>query len=140
MLKNPSSLNLFMMSQTEPLVGKRVSQRRSQRLLLRVPVVAQRQSKGAALAPETTETLAVNAHGALILLAPPAEEGEQLSVKNIKTDEEQICRVVYLGQIEGGRLQVGIEFKTPAPQFWRVSFPPEDWGPSTKGTAPVLNG
>jgi hypothetical protein len=24
---------------------------------------------------------------------------------------------------------VGIEFDEPAPRFWRVAFPPEDWSP-----------
>jgi hypothetical protein len=71
--------------------------------------------------------LAVNAHGALILLAPPVDAVEQILIKNERTDESQLCRVVYQGLMESGRLQVGVEFITPSPNFWRVSFPPEDW-------------
>jgi hypothetical protein len=52
--------------------------------------------------------LAVNAHGALILLTPPVEENEQLSLKNKKTGEAQQCRVVYLGSTESGRIQAGV--------------------------------
>jgi len=126
-----------MMSQSEPATGKRPPHRRSQRLLLRVPVVAHRQSESTPAA-ETTETLAVNAHGALILLAPPVEEGERVSVKNTMTGEERMCNVVYLGLIESGRLQVGIEFTDPSPQFWQVAFPPEDWGSSAKSSRPEV--
>jgi len=115
------------MPQPESPSTKNLSKRRSQRLLLRVPVQARRKVKGADVPPDDTETLAVNAHGALVLLIPPAEEGEHLLLQNLMTKEEQICRVVYLGQTEGRRLQVGVEFISPAPHFWPVVFPPEDW-------------
>jgi hypothetical protein len=135
LLKERSSPNLFLMPQSDPTTGKRVSGRRSQRLLLRVPVEAQRK-QGSDSTPENTETLAVNAHGALILLVPPVEEGDRVSLKNKMTGEEQLCSVVYLGLIEAGRLQVGIEFTQPSPQFWQVVFPPEDWNTSTKNIRP----
>jgi hypothetical protein len=80
--------------------------------------------------------LAVNAHGALVLLTPPVEDAEQILIKNPRTSEEQLCRVVHQGLIEAGRLQVGLEFLTPAPNFWRVSFPPEDWATSIKDSKP----
>ena len=124
------------MGPSELNTGKKPPQRRSQRLLLRVPVEAQRQLTGQERPPEMTETLAVNAHGALILLAPPVEEGDRVSLKNKMTGEELLCSVVYLGLIEGGRLQVGIEFTKPSPQFWQVAFPPEDWNAPSKGTRP----
>jgi hypothetical protein len=129
---NSPFLKLLQMVQSEPTVGKRPPHRRSQRLLLRVPVVAQRQGAGTPPAMENTETLAINAHGALILLVPPVEEGDRLSVKNTMTGEERVCSVVYLGQPEGGRVQVGIEFTDPSPKFWQVVFPPEDWGSAAK--------
>jgi hypothetical protein len=101
-----------------------------------VPVEAQRRVAGSDRPAETTETLAVNAHGALILLAPPVEEGDRVSLKNKMTGEELDCSVVYLGLIEGGRLQVGIEFTKPSPQFWQIAFPPEDWSASARGVRP----
>lgn len=114
------------MPQPEQTASKKISQRRSQRLLLRVQVVAQRRFGQADSKPEPTETLAVNAHGALILLSPPVEEIEQILIKNTKTNEDQMCRVVYLGSMEADRLQVAVEFTTASPNFWRVAFPPED--------------
>ncbi|HUK32198.1 MAG TPA: PilZ domain-containing protein [Candidatus Acidoferrum sp.] len=116
------------MPPTETIPNKKVAQRRSQRLLLRVQVVAERPQEKGQAKNEDTETLAVNAHGALILLSPPVDENEQISLKNKKTGETQPCRVVYLGQTESGRMQVGVEFTKPSPQFWRIVFPPEDWG------------
>jgi len=124
------------MPQPDQNAKKNISQRRSQRLLLRVQVVAQRRAGQPNSKAETTETLAVNAHGALILLAPPVEEIEQILITNTRTKEEQMCRVVYLGLTEAGRLQVGVEFTSPSPNFWRVAFPPEDWASYGKETRP----
>jgi hypothetical protein len=115
------------MPQPEVIVNKKIAQRRSQRLLLRVLVLAERRVNGGESKQEDTETLAVNAHGALILLTPPVEENEQISLLNKKTGETQACRVVYLGSTESGRIQAGVEFTKPSPHFWRIVFPPEDW-------------
>jgi len=49
-------------------------------------------------------------------------DGEMLVLTNPLTQEEQECRVVYLGEpLEKGQ-RVGIEFLTPAPRFWGVEF------------------
>jgi hypothetical protein len=101
-------------------------QRRSQRLLLRVPIELRRASAGKSVI-ERTSTLAVNAHGALILLTPPVEDGEMLALKNASAREEHQCHVVYVGPTESGKTQVGIEFLTPAPHAWGIVFPPENW-------------
>ena len=125
------------MPQPDPIARKGINQRRSQRLLLRVQIVAERRAGQADTKSEATETLAVNAHGALILLSPPVEDIEQILIKNPRTSEEQMCRVVHQGLTEGGRLHVGVEFLTPSPNFWRVSFPPEDWATSIRDARPA---
>jgi hypothetical protein len=122
------------MPKTDVITNKKIAQRRSQRLLLRVQVLVERQLAGGQSKNEDTETLAVNAHGALILLAPPVEEHGQLSLTNKRTGELQICKVVYLGPTESGKIQVGVEFTQPSPQFWRIVFPPEDWASFGKET------
>jgi len=53
--------------------------------------------------------------------------GDRLTLRNIATREEQDCRVVYLGEKQGGRTEVGLRFKTAAPQFWALEHPPRDW-------------
>jgi hypothetical protein len=109
--------------------GPESSRRRSQRVILSLPVTvrtADGVAKDAAF-EESTQTLIVNAHGALIALAGKVEKAQILRLTNRATKEVQLCHVVHLGPLSGGKAQVGIEFKSPAPDFWRIAFPPEDW-------------
>jgi hypothetical protein len=76
---------------------------------------------------EETHTLIVNLHGALILLAGKVIRGQKLRMKNRATQEEQLCQVASLGSKADGKTQVGVEFLKPSPDFWQISFPPEDW-------------
>jgi len=78
---------------------------------------------------EQTETLAINAHGALILLENKVTSGATIVMRHKRTEEEQECHVVFLGPLRSGRAEVGLEFSVPRPLFWRVAFPPEDWTP-----------
>lgn len=68
--------------------------------------------------------ISVNAHGGLIALAANVQEGQTILVVNRNTREEQECRVVYLGSLQDGKWRVGVEFVHPAPDFWRIHFPP----------------
>src|SRR5579862_8962001 len=101
-------------------------QRRSRRLLLRVAVEVTRKAPNGESYVEQSATLAINAHGALIVVKPPVAEGDQFIIKNVKTTESQPCRVVYLGDQTPDGLQVGIEFLQPSPQMWAIVFPPDD--------------
>jgi hypothetical protein len=103
--------------------------RRSQGILLSVPVLVQAGAAEEQPCVEETQTLVVNAHGALIALTMKVEFGQALRVKNRKSQEEQQCRVAFLGSVHLGKTQVGVEFVEPAPQFWHINFPPEDWTP-----------
>lgn len=78
---------------------------------------------------EATHTLVINAHGALIGLAHPVEVGQQIILKNPKSQEMQACRVVHSGTAVSGKTHVGVEFLRPAPNFWQIAFPPDDWKP-----------
>jgi len=78
---------------------------------------------------EFTETLAINAHGGLVLLAARLTSGSAVQVRHNKTEEEQECHVAFLGPVRGGKAEIGLEFTAPRPTFWRVAFPPEDWTP-----------
>jgi hypothetical protein len=70
---------------------------------------------------ETCETVVVSAHGALILLKHEIDDGEMLVLTHPETQEEQECRVVYLGE-PADRQRVGVEFLTPAPRFWGLDL------------------
>lgn len=97
------------------------------RVLLSVPVVACGELSDGKKFEEETRTLLVNAHGALIALTTPLKPNHQITLSHKISKEEQLCKVVYLGNVQGAKRQIGIEFVNPSPQFWRIDFPPEDW-------------
>jgi hypothetical protein len=102
--------------------------RRSGRVFHRVRVQAQGRTHDRKKFKETCETVVVNAHGGLLVLKHEVSDGEMLVLTNPLTQEEQECRVVYLGDLAEKGQRVGIEFLTPAPHFWGVEFSNE---PST---------
>lgn len=105
------------------------ARRRSQRVLMQIALRLQGVDAQGQKFEEYTETLAINAHGALVLLSARVTSGGAIQMKNVKTEEEQECHVVFLGPVRGGKAEVGLEFAVPRPAFWRVTFPPEDWSP-----------
>jgi len=76
---------------------------------------------------DPTRAIVLSAHGCLITLSESVGLGERLILRNVANREEQDCRVVYLGEKQGGRTEVGLCFKTAAPQFWGLERPPRDW-------------
>jgi hypothetical protein len=102
-----------------------LNRRKTQRVLLRVPVRVSQHTGASQF--EETHTLALNAHGALILLSASVGKGQRLELLNIATGDRAECVVAYLGQRQGDRIEVGVEFILPNPQFWHVAFPPKDW-------------
>jgi hypothetical protein len=107
------------------------ARRRSQRVLMQVGVRVRGKDAQGKEFEELTETLAINAHGALILLNARVISGAVIHVKHNKTQEEHECHVAFLGPVRSGRAEIGVEFSTPNPNFWRVAFPPEDWSPKS---------
>ncbi|HUL32982.1 MAG TPA: hypothetical protein VL128_03805 [Candidatus Eisenbacteria bacterium] len=102
-------------------------QRRSQRILLAVPLrVSGKRPNGTAFV-EHTNTLIVNAHGGLITLRETVQRGQEVALWNAKTGEEVRCLVVDVNEGPSGTPEVGVEFTEANPRFWRVSFPPSDW-------------
>jgi hypothetical protein len=103
--------------------------RRTQRILLQVPILVRAQFAGDEPIDEETTTLEVNAHGGLIALAMRVRPGQKLSLKNWTTAKEQDCRVVHVREKPIGKNEVGIAFPFAMPKFWNVQFPPPDWTP-----------
>jgi len=109
--------------------GPEANRRRSQRVILNVPITVSGDGTSGNFS-EQTKTMVVNAHGALIMLAAKVTQGQTLDLKSPTNPESQSCKVVYIGPTVQGQTQVGVEFSKPAPHFWHVAFPPENWTPS----------
>jgi len=101
--------------------------RRSQRVRAQLPVVVQGKLTDESPFVDPTRAIVLSAHGCLITLSASVRLGEMLILRNVANREEQDCRVVYLGEKQGGRTEVGLRFKTAAPQFWDLEHPPPDW-------------
>jgi hypothetical protein len=101
--------------------------RRSMRVLLSVPILVNGKSPQKKDFAEETRTLVVNAHGALISLAEKQVAGDKITISNKATQQTILCRIVYVGAVQAGKAQMGVEFEKPAPKFWQIDFPPEDW-------------
>jgi hypothetical protein len=105
--------------------------RRSQRVNIAMPVLV-RGKRGGQPFEEQALTISVNAHGCMVRLSTPVTRMQEIAIVNVKTAEELPCKVSFLGQKEGGKTEVGVEFCEPSPVFWRIAFPPEDWDPSER--------
>jgi hypothetical protein len=104
-----------------------VNSRRSQRVLLNLPVVIRHQSEGDEHpCVETCHTLVVNAHGALIVLTMKVRLTQQLVLENLISGKEQRCRVVHVAERQSNMSEIGVEFLEPAPHFWNIDFPSDD--------------
>ncbi|PYU27246.1 MAG: hypothetical protein DMG32_08055 [Acidobacteria bacterium] len=104
-----------------------VVHRRSERVLLDMPLVIRGEPEDKLTFREQTFTLTVSAHGALVLLATTVVSGQTVVLMNPKTWDERKGKITYLGSSHAGLAQVGIEFEQPAPDFWSISSPPADW-------------
>jgi hypothetical protein len=102
--------------------------RRSLRVMLSVTVSVRGKNPDGKAFEEETNTLVVNAHGALIHLRSDVKADQRITLTHKRTQEARQCRIVYVGTtMQGGKAQVGIEFEKASPKFWQISFPPDDW-------------
>lgn len=102
--------------------------RRSQRVMLRVPVRAHLTAQGKPLIIEA-HTLVVNSHGAMLCLAQNLEVNTRMEVEHKGTKERRWGRVTRQPQASPEGYLVPVEFDDPSGDFWHVSFPPADWKP-----------
>jgi len=111
------------------------SKRRSQRVVIDIPVTVFGQSPNGKIITESTKTVTVNAHGALVNLTTDIDSQKSALLVHIKTGTEVQCRVAYRKEIRKGQFEIGFEFGSPNPKFWGINFPPEDWNPSDRKRA-----
>jgi hypothetical protein len=105
------------------------NRRRSQRVLMKIPVRVSFHAGSVPLSEEETHTLAVSAHGALIAVSASLYRGQRLTLSNVQTKGSLECVVAHIDHFPGEPIKLGVEFLLPNPTFWRVAFPPKDWTP-----------
>lgn len=110
--------------------------RRSSRVFTRIPVRATGRNAEGRKFRENTQTIVINAHGGLLYLQETLELGGDVVLINPVTEEEQECRVVYVGDTSEKGTRVGVEFLSPSPHFWGVEFAPQDW-PARPSSRPL---
>jgi len=103
------------------------NRRRSERVVLKMPVVVRIQTSIGKDTDERAHTMVVNAHGGLLRLGVELTRGQTFKLVNPKTHAEEACRVVRVESRGAGDFAVAFEFCRPVPQFWPVVFPPADW-------------
>jgi len=106
-------------------------QRRSMRVHIAMPVIV-RGKIGPQPFEEKTQTVVVSAHGCTVRVVTQLAHNQKVSIVNPKTAEELLCTVISLGQRDGQRREIGVEFTEPSPLFWRIVFPPDDWDPAER--------
>jgi hypothetical protein len=93
--------------------------RRSQRVLVRMPVVIY-------VAGKTLQgnTHTVSAGGAMVIIPEGISEGTKVTVENPATKAQVEAKVVRPPQMNQEGSLVPVEFATPSPTFWNIFFPP----------------
>lgn len=109
--------DIFIMSSAET-----ENRRRSSRVFTRIPVKVRGTNTDGEKFRESCQTIVVNSHGGLLYLNQDVELGTQILLINPVSEEEQECRVVYLGDTSEKGTRIGVEFLSPAPHFWGVEF------------------
>jgi len=100
--------------------------RRSQRVIIRVPVTLHMKQNGQNV-KVAAHTVAVNIHGAMVLCSRTFEPETTLEIVNGRTNEKIITRITRAPRDSAEGFLIPVEFTTPSPNFWQISFPPENW-------------
>jgi hypothetical protein len=112
------------------------SQRRSSRVFTRVSVRVKGVDNLDRKFRENSQTIVINAHGGLLYLQEAVNIGADLTLINPVTSEEQLSRVVYVGETSDKGTRVGVEFLAPSPNFWGVEFAAADWPAPAPNSTP----
>jgi hypothetical protein len=100
--------------------------RRSQRVIIRVPVTLVVNENGQTV-KVSAHTVAVNIHGAMVVCPRSIEGDVTLDVVNERTSEKISSRVTRAPRESSEGFLIPVEFTSPSPNFWQISFPPTNW-------------
>jgi hypothetical protein len=105
--------------------------RQTPRVQISMPVLVRR-AGGNGVFLEEARTVAVNSQGCVLWLTAEVGREDQLTVVNASTAEEAPCTVAYVGLKQDAKTEIGLKFVQPAPRFWNIAFPPNDWNPDDR--------
>ncbi|HTU36332.1 MAG TPA: PilZ domain-containing protein [Candidatus Acidoferrum sp.] len=111
----------------EPVVLQQ-DRRRVQRVMLRVPVTIHAALQGKETTLEAS-TFSVSNAGALLIMKRGLPADCRFVLEHSQTKERIVCRVTRAPREMPEGSHVSVEFDSPAPNFWRIAFPPADWRP-----------
>jgi hypothetical protein len=103
--------------------------RRSQRVIIRVPVMLELTKLGQVV-KIPAHTVAVNVHGAMVLCTRSLDSGAEVVILNERTNQRASARVTRTPRDSAEGFLIPLEFSKPFPMFWQISFPPSNWKPS----------
>jgi hypothetical protein len=72
---------------------------------------------------EETSLHLLNLRAGLITLGTSVEPGQELILMNMATEEDQRCRVAFVGEQHLGRSMIGIQFNWRTQSFWHIDDP-----------------
>jgi hypothetical protein len=102
--------------------------RRSQRVIIQVPVTLETTVAGAKVTVRA-KTASVNDHGAMLICTKNFPVETKLDLVNERTAKKQTCRVTRMAVENQQGYLIPVEFATAEPGFWNISFPPPGWKP-----------
>ncbi|MGA3292619.1 MAG: hypothetical protein ABSE45_01410 [Candidatus Acidiferrales bacterium] len=100
--------------------------RHGQRVLLRIRTRIHVAMEGASTTLEAT-TLSVNPRGALVVIKKNLPLETRLVLEHSGTRERVACKVARTPREMPEGFHTPLEFDSPAPDFWKIAFPPADW-------------
>ncbi len=103
--------------------------RRSQRVIIRVPVTLLVTENGKEV-KIAAHTVAVNVHGAMVVCPRSLDADTSLQVVNERTNDQADSRVTRSPRESSEGFLIPLEFTSPSPNFWQITFPPASWKPT----------
>jgi hypothetical protein len=108
------------------------NRRRSQRVTLQVAVLIRATLLDGTSVQVQAFTSAVNAHGGLLESPVKLAANQKILLINPHSGKDVGCMVVRAEASSSGLYEVAFEFDRRSPQFWPITFPPEDWAVTTE--------
>lgn len=99
--------------------------RRSQRVLLRIRTQIHFAANGGQTTVDAT-TVSVSPRGALLVLPKNLPIETRVVLEHSATRQRVACKVARAAKEMPDGFHTPLEFDSPAPNFWRIVFPPPD--------------